>query len=93
MEETGFAMPPLNAMTTKLLQLDGLRLIETAAVIAFKALKEEEKCVRRLFPQMGKYLQHRGGNLNQYEGGDIYYSNRSQAEISLSRYGNGGGDN
>ena len=31
--------------------------------------------------------------MNQYEGGDIYYSNRSQVEATLSRYGNGCGGN
>ena len=93
MEETGFSMPQLNTMTTKLSQLDSLRLVRKAEVIFFKALKEEEKRVRRLFLQMGQHRQHRWGNLNQYEGGDIYYSNRSQDEATLSRYGNGGGGN
>ena len=91
MEECGFSMPPLNAMSHKSSQIQGLRLVRTAAVTAYKALKEEEKRLRRLFPNMGQQRQNRGGNLNQYEGGDIYYSNRSQAEQTLSRYGNGGG--
>ena len=84
-------MPPLNAMSHKSSQIQGLRLVRTAAVTAYKALKEEEKRLRRLFHNMGQQRQNRGGNLNQYEGGDVYYSNRSQAEQTLSRYGNGGG--
>ena len=62
-------------------------------------MKEEEKRIRRLFPQMGQHCQHRGGSLNQYEGdqsqrqGDMYYNSQSVAETTLQQYGDGGQNN
>ena len=52
-EESGFSMPPLNPMTQKLTQIQGLRIVRTDTVTAFKSLKEGETRVRRLLPHMG----------------------------------------
>ena len=96
MEESNFCMPPLNQMCDKASQISGLRLVRTNAVREHRALKEEEKRIRRLFPQMQQQRQHRGGTLHQYEGrqnqelGSIYYNNKSVAESTLQRYGGGG---
>ena len=116
-------MPALNNMNTETLQLDGLRKVRSAAVSSFKKLNEEEKRIRRLFPNINFNCPH--GGTHQYEGtqrsqveGDMYhphsyhhesiypaksatdalqsscggksmyYHNQSQAEQTLSRYGN-----
>ena len=89
-------MPPLNQMSDKASQISGLRLVRTNAVKEHRALKEEEKRIRRLFPQIHQQRQHRGGALHHYGGGpnpdmgSIYYNNKSVAESTLQRYGGGG---
>ena len=61
-------------------------------------MREEEKRIRRLLPQMDQYRGR--GSINQYEGGDngynqgyhsgqFYFNNQAQAETTLSRYGGG----
>jgi len=50
MEESEFCMPPLNSMSDKESQISGLRLVRTSAVKEHRALKEDEKRIRRLFP-------------------------------------------
>ena len=44
-------MPPLNCQSTKTLQLGALREDRAAAASAYKSLVDEEKRLRRIFPQ------------------------------------------
>ena len=68
------------------------------AVKAYKAIREEEKRIRRLFPQMNQSRGRGGGSMNQHEGGDdnynqvrndnqVFFHNQLQAEATLARYG------
>lgn len=59
-------MSPLNSIATKALQITGLRTVRTAAVLSFRQLNEEEKRMRRLFPQLKNQRQQRG-NLHLVE--------------------------
>ena len=85
-------MLPLRSIRDKTAQIQELRLVSTAAVIACRTLKEEVKCIRYFSPYMGRTGQQRGGGLNHYESdtqniqGDVYYSSQSQAEITLYWY-------
>ena len=83
-------MPLLNNMSDKASQISDLRLVRTATVKEHKSLKEEEKRIRYLFPQMNQQRQqHWGGNLHQLEGsntqgqGNLYYNSQSVAESTL----------
>ena len=66
MEETDFLMPLLNNQSTKTLQICGLRIVQTAAVVSYRVMQEDEKCLRRLFPQLRQYC----GGVN-YVGSDV----------------------
>ena len=50
MEETFLIMPPLNNMASNTLQIQGLMILRTVTVTSFRAMKEEEKRIRRLIP-------------------------------------------
>ena len=89
-------MPPLNNMGDKDSQISDLRLVRTTSVKEHTSLKEEEKRIHCLFPQMNQQRQYQGGNLHQYEGyhntdhGSIYYNIQFVAESTLQQYGGGG---
>ena len=82
-------MLPLNNMGDKASPISSLRLVRTAAVKDRKSLKEEEKRICPIFPQMSQQRQHRGGNFHQYEGDNtqghesLYYNSQSVAESTL----------
>jgi len=96
-------MPPLNNQSTKTLQIGGLCIVQTAAVVSYRSMQGKEKFLRRLFPQL---CQHRGG-VNyvwsefgattethlltpQQPGDQCHYTNQSQAETTIQRYSGGG---
>jgi len=64
MDEGEFIMPALNNMITKASQIEGLRVVRMAAVKAYKVMREEEKRIRCLFPQMNHSRGRGGGNMN-----------------------------
>ena len=71
--------------------------MRTSAVTAYKALNEEKKRIRRIFPHLQNRRQPRGNahQYNGYQGGDqlhgsLYFNSYSQAEATLSKYGGGG---
>ena len=86
MEESDFNMPPLNNMVTKALQIEGLRTVRISAVAAHKALNDEEKRIRRLFPQLQGSRQPRGGT-HQYHG---YQRNEQTGHHNDGHQGNQG---
>ena len=100
MEEGNFVMPPLNNMSSKSMQIKGLRDIRIASVTSFNQLQEEEKRIRRIFPQMRQNmggLHHLTGEHGNYEyqapHSNLNYSKNSQAETTLARYGGSVGTN
>ena len=86
-------------MIDKATQISGLRLVRTAAMKDHKSLKDEEKRICCLFPQMNQRPQYRGGSLKQFEVGNtqrhgfLYYNSQSVAESDLRQYGGGGQPN
>jgi len=67
-------MPALNNMITKASQIEGIRVVRMAVVKSYKAMREEEKRICRIFPQMNHSRGRGGGSMNQYEGGDDNYN-------------------
>ena len=97
MEESDFCMPPLNNVSTKALQIVGLRTVRKSAVTSYKALNDEEKRIRHTFLQLQSHRQSRGDahqyNIYQVDDqthGDLCFSSHSQTEATLSKYGGGG---
>ena len=82
-------MPPLNNMGDKNSQISGLYFVHMNAVKEHKYLKEEEKRIRRLFPQTNQQRQNHHVNLHQYkcahnpDHGILYYNIQSVAESTL----------
>ena len=75
----------------------------TSSMTSFRSLIEEEKRTRRLFSQLQNGKSQRGST-HQYNGyqsdnqevqgrADLYFSNNSQAETTLARYGGGSSSN
>merc|ERR1719469_631657 len=101
MDESGFFMLSLNKMASKLSQIYGLHLVHKVAVEYFTQLKKEEKRIRKIFPHLQQSRKPRCGahhyemarpeNYSPQGCGEIHYTNQSQAETTLSKYGNGGG--
>ena len=91
MEEFSFCIPPLNNMGTKALQIEELRTVRTSAVTSFRALDEEEKRIRCLFPQLQSRRPPRDDEhqynvypVNNQVGRDICFNSESQAETTLA---------
>jgi len=57
-------------MVKKASHTEGLRVVRIAVVKSYKAMREEEKRIRCLFPQTNHSRGRGGGSKNQYEGGN-----------------------
>ena len=68
-EEESFRMPSINGMSSKTKQLEGLRTVRSAAVIAYKKLNDERVRMGKLMLELGR---KRNGGHHQLEVGDRY---------------------
>ena len=97
MEDDDFIMPPLNCQSTKTLQLGALWVVHAPAAASYKSLVNEEKRLRRLFPQQtstrGSIFMQESDNMNvQHTQGDppvgharapVLYQGHSLAEKTM----------
>ena len=54
MEDNNFSMPLLNFKSSKTLQLGALQVVCTVEALAYNSLVDEEKRLRRIFPQYNR---------------------------------------